>query len=294
MSNNDKISISEIEKAKRIKKRKKDIIMLKILYATFTMVLVLVGGYVVLNNYVYNQNNVKGIKEFESKDHIKEVESFKKENEKKNGSSFYAQEPIKKKKVKTRVINEEDKVVGVLTIPKIDLKISIYDNTSTLVLSKGVGLLNGTHYPTGGKGNLTALTGHRDLDKGVVFKHVDKLDSGDVFYIDNGKDKLYYKVYGKEVVKPEDTGVIKRDPERDLVYLISCDTPDIRSGLNTHRIIIFAERTDKPKGEIKKEIDGNLKYKVIGLFYILFILYLIIDFLRKKRRVKNKENSLTE
>lgn len=289
--NKIKRNISDIERAKRLKKRKRDRIMLNIMYATFTLILIGAGGYVVAYNYMFNKNNNVEITKFESKDHSKEVDNLKKKNDKNKGGSFYTQEPLDKKKVETKVVNVKDKVIGTLNIPKIDLKIAIYDNTSSFVLSKGVGLLNGTHYPTGGKGNLTALTGHRDLDKGIIFKHVDKLEDGDVFFIDNGKEKLYYKVYGRKLVKPDDTEVINRDPNRDLVYLISCDTPDIRSGLNTHRLIIFAERTDAPKKELKKEIDGNLKYKLITLAYILFLGYLLFGFLRKKKKDKDKEQN---
>ena len=52
--------------------------------------------------------------------------------------------------------------MGYLSIPKINIKLSIYHGTGDEVLQTGVGHLNGTKLPIGGESTHSVLAAHRD------------------------------------------------------------------------------------------------------------------------------------
>ena len=52
-------------------------------------------------------------------------------------------------------------VMGYVEIPKINVKLPIYYGTSEDVLSRGVGHIENSSLPVGGKGTHSILTGHR-------------------------------------------------------------------------------------------------------------------------------------
>ena len=76
-----------------------------------------------------------------------------------------------------------DGVMGYLSIPKINLKLSIYHGTAEDVLQTGVGHLNGTKLPIGGESTHSVLAAHRGLPSARLFTDIDQLYKGDLFYI---------------------------------------------------------------------------------------------------------------
>ena len=91
--------------------------------------------------------------------------------------------------------------LGTLIIPAIQEKLPIYYGSSENVLRVGVGLMENTSYPGSRDGN-SVLTGHRGTYDSNIFRHVDKLVLGDVFYIQDALHLLKYKIYDIMVVKP--------------------------------------------------------------------------------------------
>lgn len=68
-----------------------------------------------------------------------------------------------------------------LRIPAIDVDLPIYHGTSDATLLKGVGHLEGTSLPVGGKGTHAVLTGHRGLATATMFTNLDRVRKGDTF-----------------------------------------------------------------------------------------------------------------
>src|SRR5699024_12229262 len=60
--------------------------------------------------------------------------------------------------------------IGILSIPKIKEVLPIYDNTSSIALDNGIGLLEHTSDLTGGKGKHAVLTGHSGLSLNKLFR----------------------------------------------------------------------------------------------------------------------------
>ena len=87
-----------------------------------------------------------------------------------------------------------DGVMGYLSIPKINLKVSIYHGTGDEVLQTGVGHLNGTGLPIGGEGTHSVLAAHRGLPSARLFTDIDQMKKGDKFYLHILDETLAYQV----------------------------------------------------------------------------------------------------
>lgn len=140
---------------------------------------------------------------------------------------------------------DDSGVMGSVEIPGIKVYLPIYHGTSTEVLKRGVGHLQGSSVPVGGKSTHSILTGHRGLPSAELFTNLDQVKKGDVFYIHMLKETLAYKVYKIEVIEPQDIDHLVIEKGRDLVTLITC-TP---YGINSHRLLLHAERTSYTEEE---------------------------------------------
>lgn len=132
----------------------------------------------------------------------------------------------------------DDGVMAQLRIPSLDLKLPIFHGTGADVLSQGIGHLQGTALPVGGRGSHAVLTGHRGLPQADLFTRLDQMRVGDTIEIDVYGQTLVYAVTRSETVIPSETESLRPVPGRDLITLVTC-TP---IGINSHRILVTAER----------------------------------------------------
>lgn len=123
------------------------------------------------------------------------------------------------------------KIIGIMSIPKLDLKVAIGDGSSNAAMRYTVGHFLETAYP-GENGNF-AVIGHRSYKYGQFFNRLDELEKGDSIGIKSGTKTYEYIVTEKIVVKPEDTWVLKTTA-KPTITLITC-TP-IR--IATHRLVV--------------------------------------------------------
>lgn len=176
-----------------------------------------------------------------------------------------------------------------IEIPSIDVNLPVYHGTSTEVLEKGVGHLEGTSFPIGGKSTHAVLTGHTGLNKAKLFTDLIDLKKEDQFYIHILNRTLAYEIDAIYVVLPEDTSKLGIIDNKDYVTLVTC-TP---YGKNTHRLLVRGKRTkyspDNYSKEKKKK-KGISQWKrayrraiIIGIC-ISFVLLVIINAFRKKRK----------
>ncbi len=142
-----------------------------------------------------------------------------------------------------RVLNlAGDGAMGELVIPAIGVDLPIYHYTDENSLSRGVGHVVNTSVPIGGASTHTVLAGHTGLPTATMLDRLDELASGDWFVIRVLGEDHAYRVYSTEVVLPEKVESLSVERDRDLVTLVTC-TP---YGVNTHRLLVHAERTDLP------------------------------------------------
>lgn len=137
---------------------------------------------------------------------------------------------------------EGDGVMGTLVIPKIDVRMPIYHYADDEELQRGVGHVASTSLPVGGSSTHCVLTGHNGLPSVKIFDRLDELEVGDYFVVEVLGEELAYRVTGKQTVLPEETESLAVQEGRDLMTLVTC-TP---YGVNTHRLLVHAERCDLP------------------------------------------------
>ena len=131
-----------------------------------------------------------------------------------------------------------DEMMGIVEIPKIDIKLPIYHTTDEDVLKQAAGHLEGSSLPIGGKSTHAVISAQRGLPSASLFTDLDQLEVGDTFQITVLDRVLVYEVTQTEVVLPEELNGLAAEPGKDLVTLVTC-TP---YGVNSHRLLIHGER----------------------------------------------------
>ncbi len=158
-----------------------------------------------------------------------------------------------------------------ILIPKINVEIPVvYDEPSIeekamqKALERGVVHYATTPYP-GEKGN-GVIFGHSSnniLNQGkykFAFVLLNRLDNGDVFYL-NYKDARYaYRVYEKKVVEPTELSVLGPNDKAATMTLITCDPP----GTSLRRLIVVAEQINPdPNGNKATTVDSAAQPTII-------------------------------
>jgi sortase A len=146
-----------------------------------------------------------------------------------------------------------DGVMGTIVIPRIDVSTPIYHGTSDEVLGEGVGHLEETSLPYGGVSSHCVLAGHNGLPSVKIFDRIDELEEGDYFILQVLGEDHAYRVTSTETVLPEETSSLVIEEGRDLVTLVTC----VPYGINTHRLLVHAERSDVPDEWAERAAQGG-------------------------------------
>ena len=191
------------------------------------------------------------------------------------------------------VLNIGD-AMAYISIPKIDVYLPIYHGLSEEVLQSGVGHLDTTSFPVGGKGTHAVLAGHTGLVRTKIFDDINKLKEKDKFYIDVLGETLAYEVDKIDVVLPDDTDTIVVEQNKDYVTLITC-TPYM---INTHRLLVRGSRVDLDEAEVIENIGpetniNNISSKrknnifiSIAIFIFIIVVFLIYFFKGKNKNAR--------
>lgn len=193
---------------------------------------------------------------------------------------------------------EVNEMIGHVEIPRIGQDLPIYAGTTDEVLEKGCGHLEGTSLPIGGKSTQAVITGHRGLPNAKLFRNLDQLVEGDIFYIHNMEATLAYQVDKIQVVDPSDFNPVLVVEGMDYVTLLTC-TPYM---INSHRLLVRGHRIPYQEA-IDDGVLNNprLAPDFLQLFLILIpvmamlIVILLIEHRRKNRlskEVKTIEESI--
>ena len=178
----------------------------------------------------------------------------------------------------------KDGVMGYIEIPRISQRIVIYHATGTKELQKGCGHIAGTSLPIGGEGTHAVLAAHRGLPKAKLFTDIDKLETGDLFFLFVLNRQLSYEVDQIKVVEPECLDDLQIEEGKDYVTLFTC-TP---YSVNTHRLLVRGHRTSYSEADngTKTSIDKCKNYwpfiTIIALL-VLGMAFAIRKSTKKKR-----------
>ena len=164
-----------------------------------------------------------------------------------------------------------DGIMGYLTIPKINVKLSVYHGTSEDVIQTGVGHLNGTKLPIGGESNHSVLSAHRGLPSAKLFTDIDQLAKGDRFYLHILNEDLAYEVDQVLPMIDKDDydaleDAVKIEEGQDQVTLFTC-TP---YGVNSHRLLVRGHRVPYDGELATTPVDSMVQ--VVRTYYMLYLL----------------------
>ena len=191
-----------------------------------------------------------------------------------------------------RMLEVKEKM-GFVEIPKIDTNLPIYAGTSNEVLNKGVGHLEGTSLPIGGKSTHTVLTAHRGLPSARLFRDLDKLEKGDIFYVHNIQTVLAYEVDQILTVDPSNFDPVLVVDGEDYATLLTC-TPYM---INSHRLLVRGHRVPyvaPVKEDSRALISLGLEYRDMLAFTIPFsvVLFVLMLYSRSDYRKARKSYRL--
>jgi len=116
---------------------------------------------------------------------------------------------------KDSLVNDGDRPMAILRIPKIHLEVPVYNDTDELTLNRGVGRILGTAH-VGELGNL-GIAGHRD----GFFRGLKDLAPNDEIILDRTDLSDTYVVERIQIVQPEDVSVLSPTPNPSLT-LVTC------------------------------------------------------------------------
>lgn len=192
-----------------------------------------------------------------------------------------------------------DGVMGYVSIPKINVKLSIYHGTADDVLQTGIGHLNGTKLPIGGESTHSVLVAHRGLPSARLFTDIDQLERGDMFYIHVLDETLAYQVDQiLDMVDKDDNETLQKalqiEEGQDYVTLFTC-TP---YGVNSHRLLVRGTRvpyngeeeieSTAAESMLKSIQNYYMIYLILGLSVTLLVI-LLMKFLIKPGKKKHKK-----
>jgi sortase A len=144
---------------------------------------------------------------------------------------------------------DPDAPIAVLTIPKIALKVPVFNGTEELTLNRGVGRIIGTAKP--GQGGNIGIAGHRD----GFFLGLKDIRIGDRIELETPDQRTVFAVDSIKIVLPEDVGVLKPS-DHPMLTLVTC-YPFYYIGHAPKRYIVraaIAEPAQTPAGVKSSQI----------------------------------------
>lgn len=181
-------------------------------------------------------------------------------------------------------------MMGYITIPEIRCKLPIYHGVEDSVLQVGIGHIEGSSLPVGGRGTHCVLSGHRGLPSAKLFTDLDKLEKGDIFLLHIYDKVLTYEIDQISIVEPEDYGLLEIEDGKDLCTLLTC-TP---YGINTQRLLVRGHRIENRSGDDSRVTSdaaevSSLTVAVCVAIPLLIISFLVVDLSIRRSRKKQKK-----
>lgn len=143
--------------------------------------------------------------------------------------------------------------IGTVNYPEVGIALPVYHGTSEEVIAKGAGHMYGTSLPVGGPSTRAVITAHSGLPHAKLFTGLHDATVGDTFWVSVLGEDHYYQVRGVETVLPNETESFRIIEGEDWITLFTC-TP---VGVNSHRILVHAERIADPEESGERIIAGD-------------------------------------
>lgn len=180
-------------------------------------------------------------------------------------------------------------MMGVVTIPAIDVELPIYHGTQSLEL--GALHLQGTSLPVGGASTHCVISAHSGMSSEIMFTDLEQLAVGDHFSLTVYGERLGYEVDQILTVLPENVEPLLIVPNEDYCTLLTC-TP---YGVNTHRLLVRGRRIELENVEEPAKVESRESTWIqeyrrgilcgVGIAVALGILAVCIVLIHKRRKI---------
>ena len=141
--------------------------------------------------------------------------------------------------VSTPAVTRPMVVLGAVKIPKLNVSVNLLEGSSQVELLYGAGHVTGSPQ-MGGRGNVV-VSGHRVTARMHPFRHLDKMEAGDVVILKNDEHTYTYETLETFIIGNKETWVMQR--VEGLTYgltLITCHPV----GSARQRLILRAQLKD--------------------------------------------------
>ncbi|MGN0471006.1 MAG: class C sortase [Acutalibacteraceae bacterium] len=188
-------------------------------------------------------------------------------------------------------------IMGYVEIPSIDCSLPLYHGTEEAVLQIGLGHLEWSSLPVGGKSTHFVISGHRGLPGATLFTNLDKVKMGYIFMIRVFDEVFTYEVDQILTVDPDETNSLRITEGEDYCTLITC-TP---YGINTERIFVRGHRIPNQKSADTVIVtpDGvRFEPFIVSvcvaapLLFLLLIIYLLSSPPKKKSKKSQSKRKI--
>lgn len=197
-----------------------------------------------------------------------------------------------------------NRVIGYLSIPKLEIRQPIFLGATEQHLSDGVAVLHGTSLPIGGIGTRSVIAGHRGWYTDVRFLRLNMLQEGDEIFVEINGKTLTYIVHHKEVIKATEWQRLKPEEDQDMLTLLTCDplVPpfDYRLLVNAYRQPELVTEDLSEKQVAAKEqmeafqqqpFDTVFYMTVVGWIVLVWIVYRWVIYYRQQTLEKEHKKS---
>jgi sortase A len=172
-----------------------------------------------------------------------------------------------------------------LYIPSIRVNLPVFHSSDDTVLSSGLGHIEGTSLPVGGKGTHCVISGHRGLPSAKLLTDLDKVQVGDYMILTVLDETLTYEVDNISIVLPDEINALEIDPDQDYLTLVTC-TP---YGVNTHRLLVRGHRVSNIDDFLDVNTEASVyDNKVIAPIFAIpiFVVMLIVEIVQTRKKKK--------
>lgn len=134
------------------------------------------------------------------------------------------------------ILNVNDGIMGYIEIPSVNIRLPIYHGESEEVLKQGAAHLEQTSFPVPGTDTHACISAHSGFPTQKFFDDIDELVNQDIIYVKILKTTYVYRVFGKDVIEPDDISKLKIVKGENFLTLITC----YPYGINSHRLLVHA------------------------------------------------------
>ncbi len=186
-----------------------------------------------------------------------------------------------------QLIFDRDPMMSWVEIPSINVSMPIYHGTGEESLMAGVGHLEGTSLPVGGRSSHCVLTAHSGMRNLSMFDDIHALEEGDLVLLHTMNQTLAYRVTGSEVVWPDEVESLAIETGADKLTLVTC-TP---YGVNDHRLLVHCDRTEYVEQEAADQKSllarhwgkREIAVLIVAAAMALILLDVVVHRLRRRR-----------